>query len=70
LGEVDEAGPHQRANYILEMGLWRATCRTCGHSVTDPRRRQAAAVFRNHSRDADINLDVNRPFRLGGPENA
>jgi hypothetical protein len=49
--DPDKDVTRHRATYILEMGVWRATCRACGYSVTDPRRRQAAAVFRNHIRE-------------------
>jgi hypothetical protein len=43
------------ASYIFERGVWRATCRLCGHTITDPGRRQAATLFRNHIRDAARN---------------
>jgi hypothetical protein len=50
-GDSSTADRH-RAMYILERGQWRATCRACGYTLTDPRRRQAASLFRNHIRDA------------------
>lgn len=37
-----------RAEYILERGIWRATCKVCGWATSDPARRQAAALFRQH----------------------
>jgi hypothetical protein len=46
-----------RAMYILERGQWRATCRVCGYTLTDTRRRQAASLFRNHIRDAAALID-------------
>jgi hypothetical protein len=44
------AGPvrHVRANYTLERGSWRATCRDCAWHTSDPNRRRAAAMFRLH----------------------
>jgi hypothetical protein len=45
------AGTAHRANYTLEIGIWHATCRTCGYTVADPLRRRAAAIFRYHIRD-------------------
>jgi hypothetical protein len=68
LRDVDKAGPHRRATYILEMGVWRATCRTCSHTVTDPRRRQAAALFRNHTRDADQTTELDLRSAPDEPE--
>ncbi len=50
---LDRTGMHHRAGYVLEMGLWRATCLTCGYSVTALQRRQAAMEFHNHARDAE-----------------
>jgi hypothetical protein len=47
-------GTRHRGTYILEFGVWRATCRECGWAVTDPQRRQAAALFRRHIRQVDI----------------
>ena len=37
-----------RANYTLELGIWHATCRECGHRVSDPVRRRAAGIYREH----------------------
>ena len=45
-----ERGTAHRATYTLELGVWRATCRECGHSVTDPVRNRAASTFRDHIR--------------------
>jgi hypothetical protein len=55
-----------RATYILEMGVWRAACRACGYTTTDPNRRRAASVFRNHIRDSalDTNLDPSAELDL------
>ena len=39
-----------RADYTLEMGVWHATCRVCGHQVADTDRRRAAATYRRHIR--------------------
>jgi hypothetical protein len=58
-------GTRHRAIYTLEMGVWRATCRACGHSETDPSRRRAASVFRNHIRNASNASEIelrNEPF--------
>jgi hypothetical protein len=46
------AGRHH-ATYILVQGVWVATCRDCGHKVSDPRRRAAASLFRKHIRDPE-----------------
>jgi hypothetical protein len=51
VGRDNIAGRH-RASYILEQGVWRATCRACGYKVTDPQRRRATSIFRAHIRDA------------------
>jgi hypothetical protein len=40
-----------RAAYVLERGIWRATCRECGFQVSDAQRRQAATQFRMHIQD-------------------
>ncbi len=42
-----------RANYTLERGIWHATCRYCGHRVSDSDRRRAAAVYREHIRETN-----------------
>ena len=47
-------GTAHRGTYILEFGVWRATCKECGWAVTDPQRRQAAALFRRHIRQSEI----------------
>ena len=50
-----------RASYILERGLWRATCRACGWQVSDEQRRRACAMFRSHitaQRERVIDLRV------------
>jgi hypothetical protein len=51
------AGRHH-ATYILMHGVWVATCRDCGHQVSDPRRRAAASVFRLHIRDPESTVSV------------
>lgn len=52
-----------RASYILEFGTWKATCKTCGWTVRDPQRRQAASRFRLHIRDARL-IDLTDPVGL------
>ncbi len=54
------AGTRHRGTYILEFGLWKATCKECGWVVTDPQRRQAAALFRRHIRQSEL-IDLNSP---------
>jgi hypothetical protein len=44
----DPARVGHRAQYTLECGTWRATCRVCGWQATNPIRRQAATQFRFH----------------------
>ena len=39
--------------YILERGVWHATCKACGWHVEDPDRRQVATLFRSHITAAD-----------------
>jgi hypothetical protein len=51
-------GERHRATYILELGVWRATCRACDYSTTDPNRRRVASVFRNHIRDIALHADL------------
>jgi hypothetical protein len=46
--------PIHRANYTLELGVWHATCKVCGHGVSDPIRRQAAAIYRRHIRETSL----------------
>ena len=65
-GSNQAAANHARADYIREMGIWRAACRTCGHSVAHTNRRAAAAMFRNHSREIreaarDFVVDIREP---------
>jgi hypothetical protein len=33
------------------MGIWHATCRQCGYRVSDPIRRRAAAIYREHIKE-------------------
>jgi hypothetical protein len=62
--EFDQVARH-RANYLLQQGVWRATCRVCGHRVDHPVRRQAASLFRNHIRDTSISLIDLRSTHVG-----
>ena len=48
-----EIGRH-RATYTLELGAWLATCKVCGHRVSDRHRQQAASKFRVHIRATTI----------------
>jgi hypothetical protein len=47
----DSGDPAHRADYVLDRGMWRATCRACGLKLSDPDRRQVASQFRQHIRD-------------------
>jgi hypothetical protein len=47
-----------RAVYTLERSVWKARCRICGCEVTDPDRRQAAALFRQHIRESRTTVVV------------
>jgi hypothetical protein len=50
------------ATYVLERGVWRATCRVCRFEVTDSDRRRANGLFRNHIREVQSAvLDVREP---------
>jgi hypothetical protein len=40
------------AVYTFERSVWKARCRLCGCEVSNPDRRQAAAMFRQHIRAA------------------
>jgi len=51
----DKVVPHH-ATYVLQCGVWRATCRVCKFEVSDQNRRQAAALFRHHVRDAKLGI--------------
>jgi hypothetical protein len=48
--EGENSSPRHRATYIFEMGMWRATCQICGHSVVESKRGLAASGFRAHIR--------------------
>jgi hypothetical protein len=50
MSKWEPVSPVHRANYTFELGVWHATCRVCGYSVTDPTRRRAAAYYRHHIR--------------------
>lgn len=66
VSQIAERAPgltRHRATYTLELGLWYATCRLCGHRVEDQDRRRAAAQFRRHIQDmneaqADVVVDL------------
>ncbi len=47
----DSGDPAHRADYVLDRGVWRATCRVCGLKLSDADRRQVASQFRQHIRD-------------------
>jgi len=49
--EVAQGRQAHRAQYILERGTWRGTCRICGWQVTDGDRRRATAMFRQHCQE-------------------
>lgn len=49
--DTKEVSVH-RANYTLELGVWYATCKVCGFRVSDPVRRRAAAVYREHIKES------------------
>ena len=59
----DKVAASHRASYLLEFGTWKATCRTCGWTVRDAQRRQAASRFRMHIRDARL-IDLSDPAGL------
>ena len=48
---VDGAENHRRADYILERGMWKASCRACRWTVENADRQRAAVMFRAHHRD-------------------
>jgi hypothetical protein len=45
---ANEIAPRHRADYILERGLWRVSCRVCGWKAVDADRRRLASRFRFH----------------------
>lgn len=58
-----------RANYTLERGMWRATCRKCGFTLTDVSRQRAMSLYRAHIREtgsADERVAIDL---LGSDEN-
>ena len=67
-----------RAHYTLEMGDWYATCRVCGHRISDKDRRRAAAQFRRHIQEMaaepasvlDLRSTAPGPDLAGNPEGA
>lgn len=46
-----DAENHKRADYILERGMWKASCRACRWTVESPDRQRAAVMFRAHHRE-------------------
>ena len=62
---------HARADYMLEMGVWSATCRSCGWRTADPSRRRAAMRFRSHCKDPALigedHTEVVVDLREGAP---
>ena len=62
-GPARKGAASHRASYLLEFGTWKAVCKTCGWTVRDPQRRQAASRFRMHIRDARI-IDLGDPAGL------
>jgi hypothetical protein len=56
--DLENTAPRHRATYTFEMGVWRATCRVCGYSVTESRRSRAASQFRNHIRDSSAHASA------------
>lgn len=57
---------HHRAEYILERGTWRATCKGCGWRTADSSRRGAAALFRRHSRNV-VEMTATTANRVQSP---
>ena len=49
-----------RATYTLELGVWFATCKVCGHRVGDANRRRAAGTYREHIKETNgiLSLDL------------
>ena len=49
-----------RATYTLELGVWFATCKVCGHRVSDSNRRRAAGIYREHIKETNgvLTLDL------------
>ena len=57
-GLAGAPGLHIRASYLLERGMWRATCRDCGWHTEDVDRRRAASRFRLHHLEAIEVIDL------------
>ena len=51
-----------RGNYIFAERYWTATCRICGWFVSDPSRRRARALFREHILATTPSRDYTRPL--------
>jgi hypothetical protein len=49
-----------RATYTLELGVWYASCKICGHRVGDANRRRAAGTYREHIKETNgvLGLDL------------
>ena len=48
----------RRATYLLERGVWRATCNACGQQFADPDRRRLNRVFRTHVQERRDMIDL------------
>lgn len=48
----------RRATYLLERGVWRATCVSCGSQFTDTDRRRLNQLFRTHIQDRRDLIDL------------
>jgi hypothetical protein len=60
--------PHH-ASYLLQRGVWKATCRVCNFEVSDPDRRRASSMFRMHIRDVKtLDLRTNGNEEVTQPE--
>lgn len=67
----DSVQPRHHATYILEFGVWRATCRVCDWTISHPQRRHAAAMFRAHiNQTRVVDVDPDTLEVLPGPDSA
>jgi hypothetical protein len=51
-----------RADYTLERGVWHATCKACGHRVSDVTRQRAAGAYREHIKEERAAGSVTHPL--------
>lgn len=65
----ESRGQGHRASYILERGVWCATCRVCGWRTSDPQRRQAATLFRLHIQQSRV-IDLDALAKASRPATA